>query len=862
MTWEKSMVVQKSRLSLFCGYFTLLLGLIGVLGFVFYSLGWSKEQGVFLPMRLFTAIGFILLGSSLILTNYNSKKIVYFLNMLVIFLGLYGLVFFYFYFRFGVYSNLFQINIFSTIFQMKDVPIQVPVSLFLLGITLSILIQAKRFIIMRICIVFFTSVIMALNIYQFFDFFNAPLGWASLVQSILSLKQIEFSVLQTATGFIVFSLGLITLVLRESKLSTVQLMERETQWIHREGKAPWVESAFIYVLISLALGLSVFLMDMSVNNEMLANQRKVRLVENCNQLLMSVNKLSGLAKAYIEYQDEKALDQYWYLINKEKIREKIVQKMEKEDVTLEELELIQLVKKRSDQIVDVERRAMSLIAYTRGIKMEMTQPDLLKNPLSALDAQLTDEEKRELSRNLISGSGQYAYEKDFLLKPINSFQEKIKKRLDSEIAVSKYKTSFLIFILTVLAIFTPILLTIDIAKRRRVEEALKESMSRFEFAAKGSHDGLWDGHVSPEFPWYSPKTYIWYSSRFRELLGYSEEEFPNVLESWFSKVHPEDQKKVMNSLKSHIDQKEPYDIEYRILTKPGEYRWFQARGQAVYDKKGVFIRMAGSLRDVTQRRLSQKQLKESNEELVRNEKRLLEALSELRQAHLDLRSTQTQLIQQEKFATIGKLAGVISHEFRNELGVMRNAVFFLSMKVDKGNEKVNKHLEILDQRIQETDRIIENIMTFAKTKRPEFSETDLKEIIFSSIGKLKIPEGIKVSTQIEEPVPKVKADEIQLMRVFINIILNAIQAMDEKGEICIRLQSFKNFVHVVFEDNGPGIKGEIKERIFEPLFTTKARGAGFGLAAVKLLIEAHGGTIDIESKLGKGTEVIIELPLR
>ncbi len=153
----------------------------------------------------------------------------------------------------------------------------------------------------------------------------------------------------------------------------------------------------------------------------------------------------------------------------------------------------------------------------------------------------------------------------------------------------------------------------DTTKQRLIESGLREREDRLEYVIRGSSDGFWDGQILPGRPWHHPQTPVWWSPRVRELLGYSREEFPDILESWTSRLHPDDSKRVLAALRAHLERHEPYDVEYRLLTKHGEYRWFRARGEAVWDQDGHPCRMAGSLQCITDRKRIEETLRRSEQ---------------------------------------------------------------------------------------------------------------------------------------------------------------------------------------------------------------------------------------------------------
>lgn len=149
----------------------------------------------------------------------------------------------------------------------------------------------------------------------------------------------------------------------------------------------------------------------------------------------------------------------------------------------------------------------------------------------------------------------------------------------------------------------------DITDLVRAERELRDSLTRLELMARGASDGLWDATILPDLPWHSPDTPVYFSPRFKHLLGYSENEFPDRLQSWADLLHPEDKPRVMQALADHLERRLPYEIEYRLRVRSGEYRWFIARGQAIWDAAGRPLRMAGSLNDITHRKEAEDRLR-------------------------------------------------------------------------------------------------------------------------------------------------------------------------------------------------------------------------------------------------------------
>lgn len=149
--------------------------------------------------------------------------------------------------------------------------------------------------------------------------------------------------------------------------------------------------------------------------------------------------------------------------------------------------------------------------------------------------------------------------------------------------------------------------TEDITERKRASEAVRVSEERFTLAVRGADEGIWD--------WDTVSNKVYYAPRYRELLGYQEHEFPDLLATWESALHPDDHDGVMKALRNHLERKVPFDLEYRLRTKSDDYRWFSARGQVIWGADGKPTRMAGSIRDITLHRQLQELLEERTERL-------------------------------------------------------------------------------------------------------------------------------------------------------------------------------------------------------------------------------------------------------
>jgi two-component system CheB/CheR fusion protein len=231
-----------------------------------------------------------------------------------------------------------------------------------------------------------------------------------------------------------------------------------------------------------------------------------------------------------------------------------------------------------------------------------------------------------------------------------------------------------------------------------------------------------------------------------------------------------------------------------------------------------------------------------------------------------IRDQAGELLQAENMAAIGKTAGMVGHDIRNPLQSMVGEVYLLHSEVAKlpeGEEKksMQESLSSLDQNIAYINKIVADLQDFAKPSSTLLEEVDVEKTIRNVISSAKIPKEVAVSISIEKDFPKIKLDPSCLKRALTNLVSNSVQAMPKGGKLAIKAFRQNGKALVTVADTGEGMSDGVKSKIFTPLFTTKSRGQGFGLAVVKKLTEAMGGTITFESEEGSGTKFTLEFPL-
>jgi len=359
----------------------------------------------------------------------------------------------------------------------------------------------------------------------------------------------------------------------------------------------------------------------------------------------------------------------------------------------------------------------------------------------------------------------------------------------------------------------------DITERNKVEATLR----RLAIVVSDSNDAITvmnlDGTIS-----------AWNKGAER-MYGYSENE---ALGMNITDIVTEEKRRETVEFIERIKSSDSVEsFETNRLTKDGRVLNVWLTVTRTVDDNGKVVAIATTERDVTERKRLQ-------EESVASE-----GLAAI-----------------ERLAAIGQLASAIGHEIRNPLGVIKNSAYFLNMKLkDAADEKVVKHLKILEKEVNSANLIISDLLDFARKKPPTLDQTDLNETVKNTLASITVPENIKVEIKLGE-IPEMLLDKEQVQRVCQNIILNAVQAMPEGGKLAIQTTKQDDSAKLMVRDTGVGIPKENMPKLFTPLHSTKAKGIGLGLVICKQIVEGHDGNITVESRVGEGSTFTVRLPIR
>ncbi|MCF7862211.1 PAS domain S-box protein [Candidatus Woesearchaeota archaeon] len=375
----------------------------------------------------------------------------------------------------------------------------------------------------------------------------------------------------------------------------------------------------------------------------------------------------------------------------------------------------------------------------------------------------------------------------------------------------------------------------NVTDRINYESQLQDTSEKLELALKASNVGLWD--------WDLRSNAVYFSKEWKQQIGYEENEFEDRYDEWEKRIHPDDIETVKSAVNEYLGGKrEDYVVEFRLQHKDGSYRWIESEGEAVRDEKGFPVRFLGSHRDVT-------------------EKKSLE--DELKQAH--------------KMEAMGTMAGGIAHDFNN---ILTPIIGFAELGIEEtaSEGKLYDHFMEIHNSAKRAKGLVQQILAFSRQSDVEKKPLKLNNVIteVSQLIRASIPTTINIEQELEGNC-YISGNPNQIHQILMNLITNAQHAMeDEGGTLEIKLKKTElspskvennglnhgKYVVLSVTDSGTGIPLHIINRIFDPYFTTKKgdKGTGLGLSVVHGIVRDHGGLIEVDSVLGRGTKFDVYLP--
>jgi len=369
-------------------------------------------------------------------------------------------------------------------------------------------------------------------------------------------------------------------------------------------------------------------------------------------------------------------------------------------------------------------------------------------------------------------------------------------------------------------------------KLNRLTKDLRASQQRYKLAITGTNAGLWDWDVINNRIYHGPK--------WKEMLGYSINEFENVkIEDIYKLIHPGDVDAVKNAVTDHLEKQQPFEIEYRIQKKDGAYEWFYDSGKAIFNENYTPVRMVGSIINVTKRKVA--------EDKIIKQKNLLEKAN----------------------AELDRFVYITSHDLKAPLLSIQGLINLAEISEDKS--EVEMCLNMMKERIKGLQNFIADIIDYSRNVRVGLvsEEIHLKkmiETIYKDLFYLENVDKIEFQIDVEDNLTLV-SDEKRVNVILKNLIFNAVKYQDflhKNPSIVVSAKEDSNNLMISVKDNGEGIDPEIQDKIYDMFYraSEKSSGSGLGLYIVKEMVNKLNGNIELISDLGKGSEFIVNLPIR
>ena len=407
----------------------------------------------------------------------------------------------------------------------------------------------------------------------------------------------------------------------------------------------------------------------------------------------------------------------------------------------------------------------------------------------------------------------------------------------------------------------------DVTERKRAEEKLVTSEAFYHSLVQNLPQNIFRKDLKERF--------TFANQRFCAILGRALEEV--IGKTDFDFFPPELAEKYQRDDRHVIRTGQTFEAVEENVTANGAKTYVNVIKTPIYDAEGEVIGIQGIFWDITERKRFEEQLQAANEDLAKSE-------SALRKSHEELKAAQLQLIQAEKMESIGTLAAGVAHEVKNPLAILMMGVNYLAKKFPPGDENLGLVLKEMKEAIGRADSITRGLLDFSAARQLSVKPHDLNNVIEQTLQLVRHELALKrihLVKQFGPQLPSVAVDKTQLQQVFVNIFVNAIQAMTPEGTLTVRTYAkqltetshFEGLRRVApfwvgdravvaeVDDTGTGIPEEHLARIYDPFFTTKPTGVGtgLGLPVSKKIIELHGGSLDVKNMQAGGVRVTIML---
>jgi len=378
---------------------------------------------------------------------------------------------------------------------------------------------------------------------------------------------------------------------------------------------------------------------------------------------------------------------------------------------------------------------------------------------------------------------------------------------------------------------------IDVTERKRVEDSLRRSESHLAEAQRLTHTASWAWRLAD-------RKAVHLSEEFYRIYGFDPAEGAPTWEEYFKRIHPEDRHRWTGTVERAIVEKADYDHEFRILFPNGKVKWIRTVGHPVLSDSGDLEQFVGSSTDITER-------KSAEQERER-----------LRQLEADLAHT-------NRVSTLGEMAASLAHEIKQPIAAAitsANSCIEWLAHAPPNIVRARAAAARIDKYGNRAAEIIDRIRSFYKKSPPQREVVDVNGIIYEMLTLLE-GEATRLSvamrTDLSAELPKIMVDRVQLQQVFMNLMLNAIEAMEDSGgELTVKSELQDGQLQFSVSDTGVGLPTEKMDQIFSAFFTTKPQGSGMGLAISRSIVESHGGQLWASANSGGGATFHFTLPIQ